>query len=56
MSDIPKFEDWSRERKILDDDQHIIPLTPLEIETSRWWGYIWALVLLAILLFVVLHK
>lgn len=33
MSDIPKFEDWSRRRQVLDDDhEHLIPLRPLEPE------------------------
>lgn len=33
MSDIPKFEDWSRRRQVLDDEnEHLIPLRPLATE------------------------
>ena len=52
MSEIPKFEDWSRRRQVLDDEnEHLIPLTPLEVESLGWWGYVGALGLVALIAF-----
>ena len=56
MSEIPKFEDWSRRRQVLDDEHdHLIPLRPLDgddhPERIIGWGALaavfWILVVVA---------
>ena len=39
-----------------DEDDYRIPLRPLEVETASWWGYLVGIAIVAILIFVVLHR